>query len=71
MWSCKVACPFGCYIEQSFIVQIIQNIKAGKRVYAVFGTAFIGQFGTNVTPVKSLSALQQIGFHDIWEASWG
>jgi len=30
--KCKMACPFGAIGEQSFIVQLIQEIKAHKRV---------------------------------------
>lgn len=69
--ACKVACPFGAITEQSFIVQIIQQIKAGKRVYAVLAPAFVSQFGAQVKPGQVINALRQAGFHDVWEASFG
>ncbi len=69
--GCKVACPFGAITEQSFIVQIIQQIKAGKRVYAMLAPAFVSQFGAKVRPGQVVSALKEAGFYDVWEASFG
>jgi len=69
--GCKMACPFGAITEQSFTVQLIQKIKAGKRVYAILAPAFIGQFGIKVKPSQVISGLKQIGFYDIQEVSFG
>ena len=69
--GCKVACPFGAITEQSFIVQIIQQIKAGKRVYAILAPAFISQFGIKVKPSQVVTAIKKIGFYDVQEVSFG
>jgi [FeFe] hydrogenase (group B1/B3) len=69
--GCKVACPFGAITEQSFIVQIIQQIKAGKRVYAILAPAFISQFGIKVQPSQVVTAIKKIGFYDVQEVSFG
>lgn len=69
--GCKVACPFGAITEQSFTVQLIQHIKAGKRVYAILAPAFISQFGMKVTPDQVMNALKKVGFYDVQEVSFG
>jgi len=68
---CKIACPFGAITEQSFTVQLIQKIKAGKRVYAILAPAFIGQFGVKVKPSQVMGGLKKIGFYDVQEVSFG
>lgn len=69
--GCKMACPFGAITEQSFIVQLIQQIKAGKRVYAILAPAFIGQFGVKVKPSQVIGGLKKIGLYDVQEVSFG
>lgn len=69
--GCKVACPFGAIGEQSFLVQIIQQIKSGKRVYAILAPAFIGQFGMKVKPAQVVNALKKAGFYEVKEVSFG
>jgi len=69
--GCKMACPFGAISEQSFTVQLIQKIKAGKRVYAILAPAFIGQFGIKVKPSQVMDGLKKIGFYDVQEVSFG
>lgn len=69
--GCKVACPFGAITEQSFIVQLIQQLKSSKRVYAILAPAFISQFGMKIKPAQVLNAIKKIGFHDVQEVSFG
>ncbi|EGO61843.1 4Fe-4S dicluster domain-containing protein [Acetonema longum] len=69
--SCKVACPFGAISDRSFIVQVIQAIKAQKPVYAIIAPAFIGQFGLKVRPGQVTSALLQFGFEAVREVALG
>lgn len=69
--GCKVACPFGAITEQSFIVQVIQQLKSAKRVYAILAPAFISQFGMKIKPSQVLNAIKKIGFHDVQEVSFG
>lgn len=69
--ACKIACPFGAISDRSMIVQVIQRIKAGRRVYAMLAPAFIGQFGVQVRPGQVMSGLRRIGFHEVHEVSVG
>lgn len=69
--GCKMACPFGAITEQSFTVQLIRQIKAGKRVYALLAPAFIGQFGMKVKPSQVIGGLKKLGFYDVQEVSFG
>jgi len=69
--GCKVACPFGAITEQSFIVQLIQQLKSSKRVYAILAPAFISQFGIKVKPSQVLNAIRKVGFYDVQEVSFG
>lgn len=69
--GCKVACPFGAITEQSFIVQLIQQLKSSKRVYAILAPAFISQFGMKIKPSQVLNAIKKIGFYDVQEVSFG
>jgi iron only hydrogenase large subunit-like protein len=52
-------------------MQLIQALRSEKRVYAMLAPAFIGQLGIRVTTAQIVTALKQLGFHDIWEASAG
>lgn len=69
--ACKVACPFGAIADRSFIVPLIQDIKAGKPVYAMVAPAFVGQFGPTVSPKKVFNALKKLGFTGVYEVALG
>lgn len=69
--SCKMACPFGAISDRSYIVQIISKLRSDKKVFAMLAPSFIGQFGAKVKPSQVLRALKQIGFADVYEASFG
>lgn len=69
--ACKTACPFGAISDRSMIVQVIRQMKANRRVYAILAPAFIGQFGVQVRPGQLLAGLKKIGFHDVLEVSVG
>ena len=69
--ACKMACPFGAISDRSMIVQIIQRIKDGSRVYALLAPAFIGQFGIQIRPEQVMSSIKKIGFHEALEVSVG
>ena len=69
--ACKTACPFGAIGERSYIVQLIQQMKQGKKVIAMVAPAFVGQFGAKVTAGQLFAALQKIGFHDVYEVALG
>ena len=69
--ACKMACPFGAISDRSMIVQVIQNIKRSRRVYAMLAPSFIGQFGVQVKPGQIIDGLLKLGFHSVREVSVG
>ena len=69
--QCLVNCPFGAIADKSQIFQIIRAIQSGERVYAAVAPAFVGQFGSKVTPGKLRAAMKQLGFADIIEVAIG
>ncbi|TQI65994.1 4Fe-4S dicluster domain-containing protein [Clostridium sp. KNHs216] len=68
--ACTKNCPFGAITDRSAIVNVIEDIKSGKPVYAVFAPAIEGHFGTaNVGMLKS--AIKKLGFTGVAEVSLG
>src|SRR5208283_4821523 len=69
--ACATACPFGAISDSSVIVQLISALRSEKRVYALLAPSFVGQLGIRVTPGQVMTALQQLGFYAVREASAG
>lgn len=69
--ACKIACPFGAIADLSFVVPVINEINAGKELYAMVAPAFVGQFGPKITPGQLFTALKQLGFTDVYEVGLG
>lgn len=69
--QCIQDCPFGAIGDRSHIVDVIQELKSGKRVYAMIAPAGEGQFGKNVTMEVLQKACKQIGFTDMIEVGLG
>lgn len=71
--ECTVQCPFGAIMDKSYIVETIQMLmgaeKWGYHVYAALAPSFIGQF--EGTPGQLVTALKQMGFHDVAEVALG
>lgn len=68
--ACKIACPFGAISDRSMIVQVIQKMKTAK-VIALLAPAFIGQFGLKLRTGQVIEAVKQLGFDEVYEASFG
>ncbi len=68
---CMANCPFGAIADKSEIFQIINAIRAGKRMIAAVAPAFAGQFGALATPNKILNGIKELGFTDVVEVSIG
>ncbi|MDR3195422.1 MAG: monomeric [FeFe] hydrogenase [Endomicrobium sp.] len=67
--KCMMACPFGAVHEKSQIVDILKNIKGGKKVAAMMAPSIVGQFQGSVYQLKS--ALKKVGFYDVYEVAEG
>ncbi|MCC8045892.1 MAG: 4Fe-4S dicluster domain-containing protein [Clostridiales bacterium] len=68
---CLANCPFGAIADKAQIFQTIQAIKSDTPVYAAIAPAIAGQFGPELTPGKMRSALQALGFTDVFEVAIG
>lgn len=73
--ACAYQCPFGAIADKSFIVDVIEKLKASRhdkniRVYAVIAPAISSQF-VNVTIGQVIKGIKQMGFHDVVEVALG
>ena len=68
---CIHSCPFGAISAKSYLVDIIREIKAGKKVIAMCAPATEGQFGQDISMASVKAALVELGFHDMVEVGLG
>ncbi|OUQ21267.1 ferredoxin [Lachnoclostridium sp. An14] len=68
---CIHSCPFGAIGSKTFIVDVINLIRAGKKVVAMIAPAVEGQFGPDITMASWRTALKKIGFADMIEVALG
>ena len=68
---CIHKCPFGAIGSKTFIVDVIEAIKSGKKVYAMVAPATEGQFGADITMESWKEALKKTGFTDMIEVGLG
>ena len=57
---CIHSCPFGAIGSKTYLVNIIQDILAGKEVIAMAAPATEGQFGPDITRIWSRSVSAEI-----------
>lgn len=69
--ACIHGCPFGAIGSKSFMVDVIDMIRAGKKVVAMVAPATEGQFGPDITMASWKTALKKIGFADMVEVGLG
>ncbi len=69
--QCIHSCPFGAIGSKSSVVDIINDIRAGKRVVGMLAPSWEGQFGENITLTSWKNALKKIGFDDLYEVGLG
>lgn len=67
--KCIMACPFGSIHEKSQIIDILKEIKNGKKVVAMIAPAVVGQFDGNIYQIKT--AILKAGFSDVVEVAVG
>lgn len=67
--KCVAACPFGAVHEKSQIIDVLKNIKAGKKVIAMVAPAIMGQLPC--TPQQLKEAIQMLGFAEVYEVAQG
>lgn len=68
---CIHNCPFGAIGSKIYAVNVIQEIRDGKRVIAMCAPATEGQFGKSINMAAIRSALKKAGFADMVEVGLG
>jgi len=67
--KCVSSCPFGAVHEKSQIIDVLKNIKAGKKVIAMVAPSIMGQLPCSPKQLKE--AIQKLGFSDVYEVAQG
>ena len=65
------ACPFGALSDTSKMVDVIEAIKSGEELWAVFAPSIEGQFGPQITIPMIKDALLRAGFAHVQEVAVG
>lgn len=68
---CIHSCPFGAIGSKTYLVSIINDIRAGKEVIAMVAPATEGQFGADITMKSIKEAFLKMGFADMVEVGLG
>lgn len=69
--KCIHSCPFGAIGSKTWIVDVINAIRAGKHVYAMLAPATEGQFGPDITMASWRKAMKELGFTEFVEVGLG
>ena len=69
--ACVRSCPFGAISSKVYVVQVIEAIKAGRKVVAMVAPAAEGEFGQDITMESWRTALKKVGFTDMVEVAAG
>lgn len=69
--ACIHSCPFGAIGSKTFLVDVINLIRAGKRVVAMVAPSIEGQYGPEITMASWRTALKKVGFDDMIEVALG
>lgn len=69
--KCIHSCPFGAIGSKTFIVDVINALKSGKKVYAMAAPATEGQFGPDITMASWRTAMKKLGFTDFYDVGLG
>ncbi len=69
--KCIHSCPFGAIGSKTFIVDVIEALKSGKKIYAIVAPATEGQFGPDITMASWKKAMEEVGFTGFYEVGLG
>lgn len=67
--KCVSSCPFGAIVERSQLIDVLQALRSGKRIYALIAPAIIGQWDGGIEWITD--ALGKLGFHAVKEVAHG
>lgn len=69
--SCINNCPFGAISDRSFMVNVIDELRTEKEIFAIVAPAYEGQFGQTASIGNLSIALKKLGFAGLYEAAIG
>ncbi len=69
--KCIHSCPFGAIGSKTFIVDVVEALKSGRKVYAMAAPATEGQFGADITMASWKKAMKELGFEDFYDVGLG
>lgn len=69
--SVSTAARLAAISSKAFLVDVVKDLVAGKRVVAMIAPSAEGQFGEGITVTSWRKALQQVGFADLVEVALG
>ena len=67
--KCISACPFGAVHKKSQIIDVLKNIKQGKKVIAMVAPSMFGQLPCSAEQFRE--AILRLGFSDVYEVAQG
>ena len=69
--KCIHSCPFGAIGSKTYIVDVVEALKSGRKVYAMAAPATEGQFGADITMASWRKAMKELGFDDFYDVGLG
>ena len=60
---------FWAISDKSQIFQLAHSLREGNKIIAIVAPAYISQFGEDVTPRKFKTALEILGFSDVYRVA--
>jgi len=67
--NCMRECPFGAMMDKSQIIDVLKEMKAGRKLSVMFAPAVAGQFKASIG--KLIAALKAAGFDAVYEVALG
>lgn len=68
--ACQAKCPFGAIEDMSWMVKVIEELRAKTKMFAIFAPAAQGQFDEATLP-QIKQAIRELGFEEAYEAAIG
>ncbi len=67
--KCMTSCPFGAIMGRSHIVQVLNKMKKGDKIAAMYAPSIAGQLPGSLNQINE--ALLQLGFSAVYEVATG
>ena len=68
--ACQAKCPFGAIEDMSWMTDVINELRAGTKMFAIFAPSLQGQFDEASLP-QIKQAIRELGFEEAYEAAIG